>query len=161
MKEFSRLNMKRRKIYLFLFLLISVTTFVSAQNYTRYNWYFGNSQYGILFNKSDDQPNQTDTQATPFGKGASSVATDRISGDLLFYTDGDFVFDASHNTMFDWIGLNGNPSANQGVAISPRPNNDGQYYIFTNTANYPVAGNIFYSTVDMNSQGNALPQLLH
>ena len=73
---------------LFSFLLVCLSQIVIAQDYSKYNWYFGNSQYGILFNKSDNQPNQTDTQSTPFGNGASAVATDRISGDLLFYTDG-------------------------------------------------------------------------
>ncbi|MCK5281711.1 MAG: PKD domain-containing protein, partial [Cyclobacteriaceae bacterium] len=155
MKEFSRLKMNSGKYYLFSFLLICLSQFVNAQNYSRYNWYFGNSQYGIIFNKSDDQPNQTDTQATPFGNGASAVATDRISGDLLFYTDGEYVYDATHTIMFNWTGLNGNTSANQSVAISPKPNSPGQYFIFTNTANYPGSGNIFVSTVNMNSDGNA------
>ena len=155
MKEFSRLKMNSGKYYLFSFLLIFLSQIVNAQNYSRYNWYFGNSQYGIIFNKSDDQPNQTDTQATPFGNGASAVATDRISGDLLFYTDGEYVYDATHTIMFNWTGLNGNTSANQSVAISPKPNSPGQFFIFTNTANYPGSGNIFVSTVNMNSDGNA------
>ncbi len=94
MKEFSQLNLNRGLKGLYLFLLICLSQVTVAQDYSTYNWYFGSSQYGILFNKSDNQPNQTDTQATPFGDGASAVATDRISGDLYFYTDGNFIYDA-------------------------------------------------------------------
>ncbi len=138
------------------YLMLLATT-VSGQDYTRHNWLFGDSEYGIIFNKSDDQPNQTDVQATPFGTGGSAVATDRITGDLLFYSDGNRVYDATHALMSGWVALVGNPAGNQGVAISPRPGNQDQYYIFTNTANYPAAGQIFYSTVNMALDGNATP----
>ena len=118
MKEFSRLKMKSGKNYLFVLILCCLPLVVSAQDYSKHNWYFGNSQYGILFNKSDDQPNQTDTQATPYGNAASAVATDWVSGYLLFYSDGQNVYDATHNTMPSSVPLNGNTSANQSVAIS-------------------------------------------
>lgn len=157
MIDIFSLFMRRKKNYLFLFVLTIFSFNSIAQDYSKHNWYFGSSQYGILFNKSDDQPNQTDTQATPFGDAASAVATDRVSGDLLFYTDGEYVYDASHTLMSGWTGLNGNTSANQSVAISPRPGSSGQYFVFTNTANYPASGNIFVSTVNMNSDGNATP----
>ena len=149
------MNVGKNCLALFLLLLLSLHAL--GQDYTRHNWYFGSSQYGILFNKSDDQPNQTDTQNPAFGNAASAVATDRISGDLLFYTDGEFVYDATHVTMFNWTPLNGNTSANQSVAISPRPNSAGQYFIFTNDASYPAPGNVYVSTVNMNADGNATP----
>lgn len=148
--------MNRSKNWLVLFLATLLSQFVFAQDFTKHNWYFGNSQYGIIFNKSDDQPNQVDTQATPFGAGGAAVATDRISGDLLFYTDGDQVYDASHQRMSGWVALAGYPAGNQNVAISPRPNNPDQFYIFSNTANYPAPGNVFFSTVNMALPGNAV-----
>ena len=151
------MNMNRGMRYLFILVFISLFLPGNAQDFSKHNWYFGNSQYGILFNKSDDQPNQTDTQTTPFGNAASAVATDRISGDLLFYTDGNNVYDASHAQMSGWTGLNGNTSANQSVSITPRPNSPDQFLIFTNTANYPAPGNVFVSTVNMNIDGNATP----
>ncbi|NJN26485.1 MAG: PKD domain-containing protein [Cyclobacteriaceae bacterium] len=128
-----------------------------AQDFSRHNWFFGNSQYGILFNKSDNEPNQTSLQALPYGNAASAVASDPVSGDLLFYTDGQQVFDASHATMSPGITLNGNASANQGVAISPVPGNPDQYYIFTNTASSPIAGSLEMAIVDMTAIGNAIP----
>ncbi len=155
MIEFLRLIRDGSRAYLLLLLFLCLAPWVNGQEYTRHNWYFGDSPYGILFNKSDNLPNQTDIQATPFGIGASAVATERISGDLLFYTDGDYVYDGKHTQMLGWSGLNGNTSANQSVALSPMPNSPGWYYIFTNTANYPASGNIFFSTVNMNALGNA------
>lgn len=147
---------KVKKLFLAVSLIISAQ-FAFGQNFTRHNWLFGNSDYGIIFNKSDDQPNQTDTQATPFGTGGSAVASDRVTGDLLFYSDGNRVYDASHALMSGWVALSGNTAGNQSVAISPRPANPDQYYIFTNTANYPAAGQVFYSTVNMALDGNATP----
>jgi gliding motility-associated-like protein len=145
------------KLWLILCFALLLARAGLAQDYTEHIWYFGNSQYGIIFNKSDDQPNQADDQATPFGNAGSAVATDQVSGDLLFYTDGDVVYDASHQVMAGWAALSGNNAANQGVAISPRPNNPDQYYIFTNTASYPAPGNVFFSTVNMSLDGNATP----
>lgn len=155
MKGILRLMESSRRLCYLTLLFSSISIIGFSQNYTRHNWYFGNSQFGILFNKSDNQPNQTDTQATPFGDAASAVATDRISGDLLFYTDGQTVFDASHAQMAGLGGLNGNTAANQSVAISPRPNVSGQFFVFTNTAG-AAPGNLFVSTVDMNLSGNAV-----
>ena len=132
MKEISKLFIVKGKNFLPLLLLIAIPILTLAQDYSKHNWYFGSSPYGILFNKSNNQPNQTDTQATPFGNVAAAVATDRVSGDLLFYTDGEYVYDATHTLMSGWVALNGNTSGNQGVAISPRPNSAGQFFIFTN-----------------------------
>jgi hypothetical protein len=150
-------SMKRNKHWLVLFLALFINHQIFAQDYTRHNWYFGNSQYGIVFNKSDDEPNQVDNQGAPYGAGGSAVATDRISGDLLFYTDGNRVYDASHTIMAGWGAMPGNPAGNQSVAISPRPNNAEQFYIFCNTASYPAPGNVVFSTVNMGLPGNATP----
>lgn len=148
------INFKLGRLLLFSALLFAHAVY--GQDYNSHNWYFGNSPYGLIFNKSDDQPNQTDVQGIPFGTGGSAVATDRVSGDLLFYTDGNFVYDASHVLMAGWSALSGNPAGNQGVAISPRPGSPDQYYIFTNTAN-SGPGIVQFSTVNMALDGNATP----
>ena len=159
MREFNGFNLSSKKQALLLSLFLFLSFISSAQDYSKHNWYFGNSVYGILFNKSDNQPNQVDTQATPFGNAASGVATDRISGDLLFYTDGQNVFDATNQIMPSSVPLNGNTAANQSVAISPRPGSPEQFFIFTNSANYPGAGTVEFATINMNVDGNANPAL--
>ncbi len=123
-----------------------------AQDFTRHNWYFGASQWGIRYNLSDNAAVQVSDQNPAFGRGGAAVATDQNTGDLLFYTDGDRVFDAGHNVMANGNGLNGNPDFNQAAAISPRPGpgNENQYYIFTNS------GSIRYHVVDISQPGNAV-----
>ncbi len=139
----------------FSLLLATLGYSLSAQNFSRHNWFFGNSSDAIIFNKSDNEPMLVDVQATPYGNGGSAVASDPLSGEVLFYTDGQTVFDASHNMMLNGVGLNGITSSNQQVGICPIPNTEDQFYIFTNTANLNNPGNLEYSVVDMSLQGNA------
>ena len=96
-----------------------------------------------------------DVQGTPFGQGGSAVATDPLSGEILFYTDGLSVFDASHNVMPNGTGLPGLTPSNQQVGICPDPNNSDLYYIFTNTAGGTNSGNVLYHVVDLSLPGNA------
>src|SRR5690242_2224935 len=70
-----------------------------AQNFSAYNWYFGNSPRGLRFSRSDNSASLVTNQFTPFGQGGSAVASDPASGNLLFYTDGTRVIDASHTPM--------------------------------------------------------------
>ena len=146
---------KRIAKYLSIVLFLALQCPLSAQNFSRHNWFFGNSADAIIFNKSDNEPMGGESQGTPYGSGGSAVATDPLTGDVLFYTDGLTVFDASHNMMVNGIGLNGISSSNQQVGICPDPNNNDQYFIFTNSANQTNPGNIEYTKVDMSLPGNA------
>ena len=139
---FSRIKTMRTCV-LTLLLFTAVNSY--SQNLSNHNWYFGSSQNGMQFNISDNQPNDVTNQNPGLGMGGAAVATDHQSGDLLFYTDGTQVFDASHLLMLNGGGLNGNSSYNQAAAISPRPGagNDDQFFIFSNN------GNIWYHIVDM------------
>jgi len=141
--------------YIPLALFLALQCPLPAQNFSRHNWFFGNSSDAIIFNKSDNEPMWVDIQGTPYGSGGSAVATDPLTGDVLFYTDGLSVIDASHNVMVNGIGLNGISSSNQQVGICPDPNNNDQYFIFTNSANQTNPGNIEYTKVDMSLPGNA------
>jgi len=135
---------KRIAKYLSIVLFLALQCPLSAQNFSRHNWFFGNSSDAIIFNKSDNEPMWVDNQAIPYGQGGSAVATDPLTGDLLFYTDGLTVYDASHNFMVNGMGLNGISSSNQQVGICQNPNDSVQYYIFTNSANQSSPGNIEY-----------------
>ncbi|MDN5200497.1 PKD domain-containing protein [Fulvivirgaceae bacterium BMA10] len=126
-----------------------------AQGFYDYNWYFGNSREGIIFNKFNTDPLRINDQSVPFGDGGSAVATDHITGDLLFYSDGQDVYDASHNVMSNGNGVGTGAGGNQPVVISPVPGQQGMYYLFTNSASFNTPGEIRYSIIDMNAQGNA------
>jgi len=126
-----------------------------AQNFSRHNWYFGNSTRGIRFSRSDNSASLVTNQFTAFGTGGSAVATDQTNANLRFYTDGSRVIDLTHTQMPNG-GLNPLTSANQSVAISPVPGSTTQYLIFTNTANYTTGGSISVTTVDLSAFGNAI-----
>lgn len=127
-----------------------------AQDLSQHNWYFGNSINGIRFNRGTNVAQSVTNQALPFSRGGSAVATDPANANLLFYTDGVRVYDACHFPMPNGTGLNGQPDANQPVAIAPMPGQTNRYYIFTNSANFTTGGSITHSIVDLNQFGNAV-----
>lgn len=100
--------------------------------------------------------NRLPTIRTPFSQGGAAVATDPATANLLFYTDGIRVYDATHSIMPNGTGLNALANTNQPVAISPMPGQTNRWYIFTNTASFTTGGSISRSAVDMNQFGNAV-----
>ena len=138
-----------------LFTLASFNP-IFAQDLSQHNWYFGNSINGIRFNRGTNVAQPVTNQAIPFARGGAAVATDPATANLLFYTDGIRVYDACHLAMPNGNGLNGQPDANQPVAIAPMPGQTNRWYIFTNSANFTTGGSISQSEVDLNQFGNAV-----
>jgi gliding motility-associated-like protein len=74
------------------------------------------------------------------------------TGNLLFYTDGDTIWNASHSPMANGTGLNGNNGISpQGVIILKQPGNTNIYYVvyvspITLTSSI---GTTYYAVVDM------------
>lgn len=134
-----------------MLLLTGVESY--GQTLAKHNWYFGSTQRSIRFNRVTNSASLVTNKAIPFGAGGSAVATDRGTGNLLFYTDGNRIFDANHAQMPNGAGLNGNAAGNQPVAICPVPGQTGKYFVFTNTADFNTGGSISYSIVDMNLFG--------
>ncbi len=139
-----------------LLFLINIPVILFGQDLKQHNWYFGNSTQAIRFNRGTNAAQLINNQALPFNKGGAAVATDPATANLLFYTDGVQVYDAVHLLMPNGSGLNGQPDANQPVALSPIPGQTNKYYIFTNSANYTSGGSISRSIVDMAQFGNAV-----
>jgi large repetitive protein len=152
------MKMLKNRFFLksFFLLLLALPAVAQAQNFSRYNWYFGSSNQAIRFSRSDNSPNLINYVPNPtsLGTGGSAVASSKLNGDLLFYTDGVNVFDIT-NQQINPAPLNGNASANQPVAIAKVPGQVSQYYIFTNSANNTTGGNIEFSIVDMSLPGNS------
>lgn len=148
------ISLRLRGVALILCLL-SVADVLAQQTFSRHTWYFGNTNRGIRFSRSDNTPSLLNNKVIPFGTGGSAVVSNPINGDLLFYTDGSRIFDITHVTMFGSPTLLPAPvTTNQPVAISARPGTPNQYYVFTNTANFTTGGNILVTTVDMSLSGN-------
>lgn len=138
-------------------VLVGLTFQVAAQDFARYNWYFGNSNTAIRFSRSDNSASLVTNQKLPFGTGGSAVASNPVNADLMFYTDGSRVYDISGTAapMPNGTGLLGNTNGNQPVAICPVPGAPNQYYVFTNSANGAAGGSIVFSIVDMTLPGNS------
>ena len=128
-----------------------------AQEVTETRWYFGNSIENLIFDPNGRDAYLETTQAMPFGRAGSVTITDQFTGNLLFYTDGTQVFDASHTLVPNGTGLIGDPAINVPVVTAPLSNNPGQYYLFNNPgSNAP--NEIQFSIVDMNQKGNGSSQ---
>lgn len=139
-----------------LILIVLAVQSLTAQDLSQHNWYFGNSTNGIRFNRATNVAQPVTNQAIPFSRGGAAVATDPVTANLLFYTDGIRVYDACHLPMPNGNGLTGQPDANQPVAISPVPGQTNRWYIFTNSANFTTGGSISHSMVDLSQFGNAV-----
>ena len=142
---------KTRISFLFLGLVFSVLT--QAQNFTRHNWYFANSDQALVFGKAESAELFLEDGKVPqTNTGEKLTATDPTTGDLLFYSDGINIYDATNAIMSNGTGLTTAPNAVQALALSPVPGagNESLYYIFHRNA----AGEILYTLVDMSVQGN-------
>ena len=80
------------------------------------NWYFG-TYAGLDFTSGTPVPIFDGQLST--SEGCASVSNN--NGDLLFYTDGRFVYDKNHNQMPNGSGLLGDPSSTQSAVVCPKP----------------------------------------
>ncbi|WP_028979059.1 Ig-like domain-containing protein [Sporocytophaga myxococcoides] len=142
-------------IRLFIFIFFISTSNISFGQLENHNWYFGTSPIGgIRFDKANN-PSIIPTKYASYGREGGSVATNPLTGKLIFYTDGLVAVDAQNNVMPNGSGLISSTityTAQTGT-IAPVPNACTQYYIFTTNAD-GQAGTLYYSIVDMSLKGN-------
>jgi gliding motility-associated-like protein len=131
-------SMKIKHLLLFFYFL-SLFNRVHSQNETK-KWYFGVNA-GLDFNSSPPTILTNTTMNTGFGCATIADA----SGNLLFYTNGQTVWNQNHAVMANGSGLNGNAFACQSSIIVKQPGSSSIYHIFT-TGNQ---NGLCYSTVDM------------
>ncbi|MCO6149445.1 hypothetical protein NHE85_15245 [Flavobacterium sp. NRK1] len=142
-----------------------------------YNWYFcmnaglnfaqvppvpltdGNVAAITEYQTNEDGVIMSDTAYQAFG---GSVVMSDAAGNLLFYTDGNIVWNKNHQVMVNGTDLLCAPWGKQNTIIVPAPGNSDKYYIFSikepnyYTFPYPFPiGNplyswrVVYSEVDM------------
>ena len=137
---------KRKCFFLFSLLMISLICFGQKESNI---WYFG-VEAGLDFNSGTPVP-LTDGVMHQF-EGCASIAD--TNGSLLFYTDGDTIWNKSHAIMTNGTGLQGHKSSTQSAIIVPKPASDSLYYIFTvDPANNFGPNGLSYSEVDMSMSG--------
>ncbi len=131
------------KKQLLLFVAIAFATQNLLAQKESWNWYFGNNA-GVSF--SSGSPVALTNGALLTHEGVATISDN--SGTLLFYTDGITVYNASHLTMANGTGLEGDPSATQAAIIVQRPLSSTEFYIFTMDDAAGSSG-LRYSIVDM------------
>jgi hypothetical protein len=91
------------------------------------NWYFG-TYIGLNFCNGVhiSEVNQFSSDYS-----ASATFSDKATGQMLFHTDGQTVYNSQYQIMQNGTGLKGNNESAQGALIVPQPGNDSTYYIFT------------------------------
>lgn len=116
-----------RLTFLLLYLLVIVSNSIAQQSN---NWYFGN-ETGISFNpvSGNNLPYAIFNSAMITREGAASISDK--NGNLVFYTNGEIIYNKIHQPMLNGSGLLGNNSTFQSSIIIPVPGNDSIYYVFT------------------------------
>ncbi len=136
-------------------MLLALTPLQLKAQLESAHWYFG-ANAGLDF--TSGEPEVVFDGVLNTGEGCASIADP--NGNLLFYTDGSYVYNREHNMMTNGFGLLGNPSSTQSAIIVPYPGQLNLYYIFTvgadDTANpdWGTSNTGFnYYLVDMSLEG--------
>src|SRR5688500_14310858 len=80
-------------------------------------WYFGDSA-GIVFRGGPPLPLTNGVNRQPEG---TSTLSDPVTGDLLFHTNGNLVWDRNLRLMPNGFDLGGHESSTQAALIVPMP----------------------------------------
>ncbi len=150
---------KFHNVCVVLILLLALIIFLfPIQNYGQHEnvWIFnGGDVNGIDFNTG--QPKLFKSAIS--GGEAQAMYCDE-NGKLLFYTNGDYVWDQGHQIMNNGNNIWGLPdlanptkSSHQGTVIVPIPGDKDRFYIFSvisSTGGGGIySGNIYYNIIDM------------
>jgi hypothetical protein len=138
-----------QNLIFFFCTLFSIEAFAQKQNN---QWRFGTAG-AIDFNTVP--PSFVTGCLISTGEGSASVA-DRITGALLFYTDGVTVWNANNQVMPNGTGLLGGTAAllssTTAAVIVPKPGSNSLFYIVTIDEQFNGNG-VRYSVVDMTLNG--------
>lgn len=141
------INLSNYHLRFNLFIIVSFMSFIGfSQNETN-NWYFGKNA-GIDFGNGDVAVLEDGSMITP--AGCSSISDDE--GNLMFYTNGQTVWNRNHQIMTNGEGLSGEIDGIQSAIIVPKPNDYSTYYVFytrENTQTSPIyfLTGVYYSEI--------------
>lgn len=142
-----------------LFTLFGIESKVLSQGFNENEWIFGSCDTGesnyLSFGKGSTATVQTLPSTVLLGTNNSAIAIDPITGQPLFQTNGELVYDFSQSPIEGSApGLNGNVDGTQQVAtgmLDYSPDGNKLFYIFY----VSLSGELQYSLVDMNAPGQA------
>ncbi len=150
MLSFFQVIFKKSSIRLFfLILLINSIHLTGRAQKEAYNWYFGD-RAGLSF--ATEPPTVLTNGALVTSEGCASISDE--NGNLLFYTNGNAVWNKNHQVMDNGTDLHGQSSSTQSALIVKLPGSTTLYYIFT-VADQGNANGYEYSIVDMSFNAGA------
>lgn len=144
-----------------LFLAFAANSLTLAQGFNDNEWIFGYCGAGtensyLSFGKGGTATVQTLPGTVLVGQNNNAIAIDPITGQPLFLTNGELVYDNSSNPLQGSApGLNGDIDGRQTVAtgfLEYDPEGNKLFYIFY----ISPGGELQYSVVDMNAPGQAI-----
>lgn len=117
-----------KRIVPFLAVFLSIISLNSSHAQREAdNWYYGFGA-GLNFYTSVPRPLKDSPMESYV---ASAIISDKLTGEVLFFSDGNRVWNRNRQVMPNSTGLPGNGSTNQGALIVPVPAEDSLYYLFT------------------------------
>jgi gliding motility-associated-like protein len=126
-------------------ILISVCAHSQQNN----NWYFGQGA-AISFN-AGNLPVPHFISPSALNSNESCAAISDENGNLVFYTNGQKIYNKNHQVMPNGDGLMGHESTFQGAVILRQPKHDSIYYVFTADAyEHNFSNGYRYSIVNIN-----------
>lgn len=136
--------MKNLYFYLIVLFLLPVYGFSQGEGQ---NWFFG---YNAGLDFTGGNPVAMTNGAVSQWEGVASISD--ANGNLLFYTNGQNVWNRNHVVMTNGSGLLGHQSSSQSAVIVPYPYYPNRYYIFT-VDQLAGSNGVRYSIVDMSLSG--------
>lgn len=118
------------------------------------HWYFGDKA-GLYFGNGVPQP-LINSAMNDVQEGSSVTISNSNTGELLFYSNAEIIWNREHQIMPNGAELAGSSWGTQSSLIVPDPGEDSLYYLFTllqeeRSSNAPI--NLYYSKVDMRLDG--------
>ncbi len=144
-----------RLLTVVFFCVVYSGQFCAAQDWKRtQNWYFGDKA-GLSF--VTDPPAVLTDGAMYALEGCATISD--TTGNLLFYTNGQTVWNKNHQVMDNGTGLLGRASSTQAALIVPWPDNDSLFYIFTTHGRGLIQDGLRHSIVNIN-ENNGLGKVV-
>jgi uncharacterized protein (TIGR02145 family) len=137
--------------HLYLFGLLLTLPFFGFSQGEFNNWYFG-AYAGVTFNSGVPVALTDNVIWQPLTTACMSDS----AGNLLFYTNGELVYNRLHQVMPNSSGIIDDLSLNQSVMAVRMVEDDSSYYLFTMNDNWPWPPNnwgLRYSVIDMRLNG--------
>lgn len=130
-----------------ILLMFSIVLSEAQAQHEFDKWIFGN---GVGLDFTSGSPVVISSNINGWDNSASIADS---LGNLLFYSNGEKLYDKNGNLMPNGSGLYGDTTGGNSATIVKQPGNDSLYYVFTNDDGFTNNYGFGYSVVNMNLNG--------